>query len=143
MLTMKLRKERGANMREKDALRRVMERREMLNNGQVHENNALVADDFFAVFALGNPGEFETYNAEQYRAGNLQAVELYRGKSPHWGYTDHNWGYRSDTEFVISSSIDFSLNGELFMRAMVMEVYRRRDSEWLLVRQYMEKYKPT
>lgn len=120
----------------------VIEIREMMNQGRIAELNALVSDDFFAIFALGKAGEHETYDAETYRQGNIDADEYYSGKNPRWDYVDFSSGLRDDTEFVISSAIDFSLNGELRMKALVTEVYRLEQSQWKLTRQYMEKYLP-
>lgn len=120
----------------------VIEIREMMNQGRITELNALVSDDFFAVFSLGKPGEYETYDAKVYRQGNIDANEYYSGKNPRWDYTDFSSGMRDDTEFVISSAIDFSVNSELQMKALVTEVYRLEQEQWKLVRQYMEKYLP-
>lgn len=125
-----------------EAKNAVTEFRALMNDGRVDETNALVTDDFFAVFSLGKPGEFETYDACEYRRGNLQASQYYAGKSPYWAYTDLSWGMRDDTEFIISSKIDFTLNGGLIMKALVTEVYRLEGGQWKLARQYMEKYKP-
>lgn len=49
---------------------------------------------------------------------------------------------RGNREFVISSAIDFSLNGKLTLKALVTEVYRLEQDHWKLARQYMEKYQP-
>jgi hypothetical protein len=116
--------------------------RDMMNDGRISERNSLVSDDFFAVFSFGNEGEVETYHAEQYRQGNVEAHEFYLGKNPHWHYADLHWGMRSDNEFVVSSTIDFTLNSELVMKALVMEVYRFEDGYWRLLRQFMEKFRP-
>jgi hypothetical protein len=125
-----------------DVLKAVTEFRGLMNEGRVDETNALVTDDFFAVFSLGKPGEFETYDAGEYRRGNLEANQYYAGKNPYWEYSDLSWGMRDDTEFIISSKIDFTLNGGLIMKALVTEVYRFEDGQWKLARQYMEKYHP-
>lgn len=76
--------------------------------------------------------------------------KYYEGKNPHWEYTDLSWGMRDETEFIISSAIDFTLGGELIMKALLMEVYKALVMEvyrldagcWKLARQYMEKYRP-
>lgn len=116
--------------------------RDLMNEQRVAEVNHLVSDDFFAVFVLGDESEVETYHAEQYRRGNEQAFAHYDGKKPHWHYTDLKCGRRSDTEFVITSFIDFTLADEPVMRALVMEVYRyEADGQWRLLRQYMEKFR--
>lgn len=120
----------------------VIEIREMMNQGRITELNSLVSDDFFSVFSLGKVGEYETYDAKLYRQGNIDANEYYSGKNPRWDYTDFSSGMRGETEFIISSAIDFSLNGELKMKALVTEVYRLEQDQWRLVRQYMEKYIP-
>jgi hypothetical protein len=125
-----------------DARLAVAEYRDLMNQGHIAATNALLTDDFFAVFSLGKPGEFETYHADQYRRGNLEVEKYYEGKNPHWEYTDLSWGMRDETEFVISSAIDFTLNGELIMKALVMEIYRADGGSWKLARQYMEKYRP-
>jgi hypothetical protein len=120
----------------------VVEIREMMNEGRITELNALVSDDFFAVFSLGKPGAYEIYDAKVYRQGNIDANQYYSGKNPRWDYTDFSFGMRDDTEFVISSAIDFSLNGELVKNALVTEVYRFEQNQWKLARQYVEKYQP-
>lgn len=125
-----------------DPMPAVIEIREMMNQGRITELNALVTDDFFSVFSLGKVGEYETYDAKAYRQGNIDANEYYSGKSPRWGYTDFSSGMRDQTEFVISSAIDFSLNGELKIKALVIEVYRLEQNQWKLARQYMEKHMP-
>lgn len=59
-----------------------MEIRKMMNEGRIIELNALITDDFFAVFSLGKVGEYETYDANAYRQGNIEAHEYYYGKNP-------------------------------------------------------------
>lgn len=44
-----------------DAKNAVADFRDLMNQGRVDETNALVSDDFFAVFSLGKPGEFESW----------------------------------------------------------------------------------
>lgn len=120
----------------------VVKIRELMNEGRITELNNLISDDFFAVFSLGKPGAFETYDAEAYRRGNIQAHEYYFGKHPRWDYTDFSSGMRNNDEFIISSAIDFSLDGQLKMKALVTEVYQLAQNQWKLLRQYMEKYSP-
>jgi hypothetical protein len=128
--------------RNSQAMTSVIEIREMMNQGRITELNSLVSGDFFSVFSLGKIGEYETYDAESYRQGNIDANEYYSGKNPRLDYTDFSSGMRGETEFIISSAIDFSLNGELKMKALVTEVYRLEQDRWKLARQYMEKYIP-
>lgn len=116
--------------------------RNMMTEGRIEELNTRVTDDFFAVFALGQPGHFETYDALQYRQGNIAAHEYYHGQNPRWEYTDFSSGVRGEIEYIVSSAIDFTLNGQLQMKALVTEVYRLVDGQWNLARQYMEKYQP-
>lgn len=125
-----------------DAKNAVTDFRDLMNQGRIDETNALVTNDFFAVFSLGKAGEFETYDAIQYRHGNMEANQYYTGKNPHWRYTDLSWGMRDEAEFIISSTIDFTLGGDLIMKALVTEVYRLDGERWMLARQYMEKYSP-
>lgn len=47
--------------------------RDLMNEGRITELNRLVSDEFYAVFAIGKPGEFETYDADQYHQGNIEA----------------------------------------------------------------------
>lgn len=130
-------------MSESDALQAVQQYRELVNQGRVAEVNALVTDDFFAVFSLGNPGEeYETYTADQYRSGNEEAKAYYQGKYPRWHYTDLASAMRGESEFVITAKIEFTLNGDPVMNALVMEVYRLDGGAWKLARQYMEKHRP-
>ncbi|MFC4618232.1 hypothetical protein ACFO4N_05755 [Camelliibacillus cellulosilyticus] len=116
--------------------------REQMNKENVADINRLVADDFFAVFSLGKNRNIETYDAEHYRSGNLEVFKLYEGKNPVWDYTDFQLGQRFDDEVIVSSQIDFFLDGHLLMKALCTEVYREESGEWKLARQYMEKFKP-
>lgn len=113
---------------------------QLQNEGRASEMNKLVSDDFFAVFSLGNDSSCDTYDAEQYRSGNLQAEKLYEGKEPHWDYRILGSGMRSDKEIVVSAHIDFYLKDELIKKAFCTEVYRMEEATWKLLRQYMEKY---
>jgi hypothetical protein len=124
----------------------VNQHREWMNQGLVDEHNQAISDRYFGVFCLGEPGQYETYNAQEIRQGNVDANLYYRQqvkKIPHWGYTDFAVGMRGNTECVVSSVIDFTLDGESVMLALVMEVYALEDGRWVLVRQYMEKHRPT
>lgn len=115
--------------------------RTLMNEGKIAEHNRLVAEDFFAVFSIGSDRSIETYDAEQYTAGNKEAATQYEGKSPHWDYQDFASEMRFDDEIIFSSHIDFSLNGHHIMKAFCTEIYRLEGEDWKLVRQYMEKYR--
>ncbi|WP_404451766.1 nuclear transport factor 2 family protein [Virgibacillus necropolis] len=121
-------------------LKKVEHFHQLQNNGRAAEMNQLVSDDFFASFSLGHDSSFHTYNANEYRSGNLQAEKIYEGKRPRWEYCILGSGIRSDNEFVVSAHIDFYLDHELIKRAFCTEVYRKEQEKWKLLRQYMEKY---
>jgi hypothetical protein len=116
--------------------------RKQMNDCNFTEVNRLVADDFFAVFSLGKERSFEIYHAEDYRNGNLEVAKLYEGKQPIWDYKDLEIGKLSDDEVIVSSKIDFYLEGVLKMHALCTEIYRYEAPDWKHVRQYMEKYQP-
>ena len=61
---------------------------------------------------------------------------------PRWAYTDWEWGFRGDSECVVSSRIDCSLDGDVILHALVTEVYALEGNRWMLLREYMEKYRP-
>lgn len=123
----------------------ILEHREAMNRGDLETVNAGISDRYFGVFCLGNPGAHEIYNAQEIRDGNASADQYYRQglkKVPQWAYTDWEWGLRGDRECVVSSRIDFSLDGDVIMQALVTEVYALEGDQWRLLRQYMEKYRP-
>ncbi|HEU5140541.1 MAG TPA: DUF4440 domain-containing protein [Bacillales bacterium] len=124
------------------ALESVKTFRGLMNEGNISEHNRRITDDFFAVFSMGDDSSFETFNAEQYREGNLEAGKAYEGRSPFWEYKNLGSGVRSDNEIIISSQIDFYLNKRLIKMAFCTEIYRKEEGVWKLVRQYMEKYDP-
>lgn len=124
-----------------ETLSSVRKCRELMNEGKVEEINRRITDDFIAVFSSTEPQGFNTFNAEQYREGNIQALQSYEGKKPHWKFEDLEAKVRSDHEIVVSSKVTFSLNEQPYMHALCMEIYRYENNEWKLARQYMEKYK--
>ncbi len=126
----------------KDAIRA---HREAMNRCDVASHNKGISDQYFGVFCLGNAGTHETYNADEIRDGNASADYYYRQelkKVPRWAYIDWEWGLRGDSECVVSSRIDFSLDGDVIMHALVTEVYALEGDQWRMLRQYMEKYRP-
>lgn len=122
----------------------VRQHREAMNRGEVEAHNNAISDRYLGVFCLGNAGTHEIYNVDEIRDGNASAGHYYRQemkKVPRWAYTDWEWGHRGESEYV-SSRIDCSLDGEVIMHALVTEVYTLEGSQWKLLRQYMEKYRP-
>lgn len=123
----------------------IAKHRQLMNEGRVNESNQQVSDRYFGVFCLAKSGTYETYHAQEIREGNVTADRYYRKeqqKTPYWHYTDLEIGMRGDDECVVSSRIDFTLDGELIMHALVTEVYALEYGQWMLLRQYMEKYRP-
>jgi hypothetical protein len=113
---------------------------QLQNEGKTSEMNKLVSDDFYGVFSLTNDGSYETYDAEEYRAGNLQAEAFYENQNSYWEYTIVGTGVRSKQEVIVSAHIDFYLNDQLKKKAFCTEVFRMEEGRWKLLRQYMEKY---
>ncbi len=100
--------------------------REAMNRGDLETVNSGISDRYLGVFCLGTAGAHEIYNAQEIRDGNASADHYYRQelkKVPQWAYTDWEWGCRGDSECVVSSRIDFSLDGDVIMHALVTEVY--------------------
>ena len=123
----------------------ILQHREAMNRGDVTTVNSGISDRYVGVFCLGNAGTHEIYNADEIRDGNASADHYYRQKLkevPQSVYTDWEWGFRGNSECVVSSRIDFSLDGEVVMCALVTEVYAFESERWMLLRQYMEKYRP-
>ncbi len=130
---------------EADARMAIEAQRRRMNEGAVEDVNRRISDRYFGVFCLASAGSYETYNAQQIREGNLASDRYYRQelkKTPIWNYTDLEIGMRGDNECVIASRIDFTLDGDLIMHALVTEVYAFENGDWMLARQYMEKYRP-
>ena len=125
-----------------EAIRR---HREAMNRGDVETVNDGISNRYLGVFCVGNAGTHEIYNADEIRDGNASADHYYRQelkRVPRWAYTDWEWGFRGDSECVVSSRIDFSLDGDVIMHALVTEVFALEGDRWRLLRQYMEKYRP-
>ncbi|HET6872170.1 MAG TPA: hypothetical protein VFH42_04195, partial [Sporolactobacillaceae bacterium] len=120
----------------KNALEGIQYFREQMNLCRFSEVNRLVADDFFAVFSLGKERSIEIYRAEEYKLGNLEVAKLYEGRNPYWDYKDIENGMRFEDEVIVSSKIDFYLEGSLLMHALCTEIYRYDDPDWKLARQY-------
>lgn len=123
----------------------ILQHREAMNRGDLDTVNAGISDRYLGVFCLGNAGTHEIYNAQEIRDGNASADHYYRQelkKVPQWAYTDWEWGFRGESECVVSSRIDFSLDGDVIMHALVTEVYALEGDRWMLLREYMEKYRP-
>ena len=121
-------------------LENIKQYHQLMNEEKGKEANDLVSDDFFAVFCLGDDQSYETYQAEAYRAGNLEALEYYKGKRPRWDYHYLSTAQRSEYEVIVSSEIDFYLDSVFKMKALCMEIYRNEQGTWKLLRQYMEKF---
>ena len=123
----------------------IRQHREAMHRGAVETVNAGISERYLGVFCLGNAGTHEIYNAQEIRDGNASADHYYRQemkKVPQWAYTDWEWGLRGESECVVSSRIDFSLDGDVIMHALVTEVYALEGDRWMLLREYMEKYRP-
>lgn len=123
----------------------IQQHREAMNRGDVQTVNAGISDRYLGVFCLGNVGTHEVYNAQEIREGNASADQYYRQemkKVPQWAYTDWEWGLRGESECVVSSRIDFSLDSDVLMHALVTQVYALEEGRWMLIREYMEKYRP-
>lgn len=104
----------------------ILQHREAMNRGDLETVHAGISDRYLGVFCLGNAGAHEIYNAQEIRDGNASADHYYRQelkKVLQWAYTDWEWGLRGESECVVSSRIDFSLDGAVIMHALVTEVY--------------------
>ncbi len=113
-----------------------------VNSLSLEATNAWISDDYFGVFCVGDAGTYELYRADDIREGSRQALTLYEGREPYWAYEPLSSGARG-SEFIQVSRLDFSLGGDVVMSALVTEVFRLEDGGWKLVRQYMEKFRPS
>ncbi|PKR77359.1 DUF4440 domain-containing protein [Halalkalibacillus sediminis] len=125
---------------EKEALKEVERYRTTLNNGDVHEINRWISDDFIGYFGYYNDVDYEIYDGDSYKKSNVETINSYNNQSPVWEYNDLTNHLRSEDEMIFSSIIDFYLSGEKVASALAMEVFKKEKDGWKLFRQHMERY---
>ncbi|HWL24622.1 MAG TPA: DUF4440 domain-containing protein [Ureibacillus sp.] len=123
-----------------EAIKAVEEYRSILNQGDVHEVNKWISDDFIGYFGYYNDRDYEIYNGKSYKESNVETLNSYKGKSPTWDYQDLTKNLRSETEIILSSIVTFSQSGEKVATALCIEIFKKELDEWKLYRQHMERY---
>lgn len=125
---------------EKEALVAVKQYREILNSGDVLKVNKWISDDFIGYFGYYNDRDYEVYDAETYKKGNVGTLKSFQGKNPIWDYEDVTFNLRAENEIILSSIVTFYLSGKKAATALAMEIFKKEENGWKLYRQHMERY---
>lgn len=123
-----------------EAIKAVEEYRSVLNTNDVKEVNKWISNEFIGYFGYYNDRDYEVYNGDSYKQSNIETFESYKGQSPQWQYKDLTRNLRSEKEIILSTIIDFYLNGEKVASALAMEILKKEQGGWKLYRQHMERY---
>ncbi|MFF3924388.1 nuclear transport factor 2 family protein [Paenibacillus lactis] len=109
-------------------------------NGEFEEMNALYADDFQGMLYMPSSGKIETYNAKQIRKGNEDAANYYKGKSFKFIFSGLKIVSQSEDQAAVSYEVTH-LSDNRIIRAISLEVWKKINGSWKMIRWYEEKGK--
>ncbi|KOR89578.1 nuclear transport factor 2 family protein [Paenibacillus solani] len=107
-------------------------------NGDYEELNSLYSDEFQGILYMPSTGKIEIYNAEQIRKGNEDAAHYYQGKNIKFIFS----GLTIVTQAVDQAAVSYEvshLNDSKIVRAISLEVWKRVNGAWKMIRWYEEK----
>lgn len=106
--------------------------------GDYSKLNSLISEDFQGWLYMPWTGKVEHYDAEKIRDGNKHAANYYEGKDINFTYTGLSVVPQSEVQAAVSYEVLFQHEKQL-VRALVLEVWRKEDGEWRIIRWYEEK----
>lgn len=107
-------------------------------NGEFEEMNTLYSDEFQGILYMPSTGKMEMYNAEQIKKGNEDAAHYYKGKNIKFIFSGLKILPQSEDQAAVSYEVTH-LNDTKIIRAISLEVWKRVDGKWRMIRWYEEK----